>query len=223
MISVTARHLAIVLLLAIIAASGCILWLDRPVAIWARHVPMEWRVPLRWMTHLGESSLYLIGGPVLILLALAALLIIKQPRRRQRLITGIRLTAWITIAIAVSSAVSHLLKFLIARPRPQIFFEQGAFWPAFLEANPYWTSMPSGHTVTAFALATSIGLIWRSSRTILLPLAVMIMISRILLGFHWVSDTLIGAWIGWALPLALSRLAKRFDLPILHHQTQVRR
>lgn len=223
MIRGTARRLAILLALAIVLAAGCIAWLDRPIAVWARELPADWRLPLRWITHLGESSLYLISGPLLILLALAALLVVKHPRLRQRLITGIRLAAWVTVAIAVSTAVSHLLKFLIARPRPQVFFEQGAYWPAFLEANPYWTSMPSGHTVTAFALATAIGLIWRSSRRILLPLAVIILISRILLGFHWVSDTLIGAWIGWAFPLALSRLAKRFDLPILHHQTQARR
>ena len=214
MMPVTARRLAAVLIAAILLASGCVVWLDRPVAGWVRTLPADWRPPLRWITDLGESSLYLIGGPVVILLALAAIPLIRTPRPRQRLIAAIRLVAWVTVAIAVSSAVSHLLKFLIARPRPQIYFENGMFWPAFLEANPYWTSMPSGHTVTAFALATAIGLIWPLSRHVLVPLAVMIMVSRILLGFHWVSDTLIGAWIGWAFPIALSRLAKRFDLPI---------
>jgi len=223
MISITARHIAGLLLLAMALAASSIAWIDRPLAIWIRHLPGDWRLPLRWITHLGESALYLIGGPLLILLALAALLIIRSSQLRHHVVAGIRVLAWVTVAIAVSSAVSHLLKFLIARPRPQIYFEQAAYWPAFFQANPYWTSMPSGHTVTAFALATAIGLIWRSSRLFLLPLAIIIMISRILLGFHWLSDTLMGAWIGWAFPLALSRLAKRFDLPIIPQQTQARR
>ena len=56
-------------------------------------------------------------------------------------------------------------------------------------------SFPSGHATTAFTIALQLGQ-W-PSRLILLVFAVVVGISRIMVGVHWPVDVLVGAGGGW--------------------------
>jgi undecaprenyl-diphosphatase len=57
-------------------------------------------------------------------------------------------------------------------------------------------SFPSGHTITAFAVALSLAGFYPSLLVGLLFCASSIAVSRILLGMHFLSDVLAGALIG---------------------------
>jgi undecaprenyl-diphosphatase len=73
-------------------------------------------------------------------------------------------------------------------------------WASILPPDKY--SFPSGHSITAFAVALSIGLFYPDLQGCLLAVAFLIASSRIILGMHFLSDVLAGSAIGVALGFA---------------------
>lgn len=63
-------------------------------------------------------------------------------------------------------------------------------------------SFPSGHTITAFAVAITLGDFYPPLLPALLFCAISIALSRILLGMHFLSDVLAGALVGTGLAIA---------------------
>jgi undecaprenyl-diphosphatase len=63
-------------------------------------------------------------------------------------------------------------------------------------------SFPSGHSITAFAVAVSLSLFYPFLMPILLTLAFLIAASRIILGMHFLSDVLAGSALGVSLGFA---------------------
>jgi undecaprenyl-diphosphatase len=70
-------------------------------------------------------------------------------------------------------------------------------WATLLPPDQF--SFPSGHTITAFAMALSLGVFYPVMLLGLLFCAFSVALSRILLGMHFLSDVLAGAAIGSAL------------------------
>jgi undecaprenyl-diphosphatase len=62
-------------------------------------------------------------------------------------------------------------------------------------------SFPSGHSITAFAVAISLSFFYPEFRTPLLVIAASVAASRIILGMHFLSDVIAGGVIGSALAL----------------------
>lgn len=102
-------------------------------------------------------------------------------------------------AAGVSSVLSILLfmwlKRLTGRRRPcQI---EPHCWATLLPPDQF--SFPSGHTMTAFAVAVPLALFYPTLAIGLLFCALSIAMSRILLGMHFLSDVVAGALIGTGL------------------------
>ena len=72
-------------------------------------------------------------------------------------------------------------------------------WAHLLPPDQF--SFPSGHTITAFAVAVTIGVFYPACFGPLLFCALSIAISRILLGMHFMSDVVVGAILGTGLAL----------------------
>jgi len=72
-------------------------------------------------------------------------------------------------------------------------------WASILPPDKY--SFPSGHSITAFAVAISLGLFYPFLQPILLAVAFLIAASRIILGMHFLSDVIAGSAIGATLGL----------------------
>jgi undecaprenyl-diphosphatase len=72
-------------------------------------------------------------------------------------------------------------------------------WSRVLPPDKY--SFPSGHSITAFAIAISVGMFYPELQPLLLTVAVMIAFSRIVLGMHFLSDVVVGSMIGVVLAL----------------------
>ena len=70
-------------------------------------------------------------------------------------------------------------------------------WATLLPPDQF--SFPSGHTMTAFAVALPLSLFYPELMAGLLFCALSIALSRILLGMHFLSDVVAGALIGTAL------------------------
>lgn len=73
-------------------------------------------------------------------------------------------------------------------------------WASILPPDKY--SFPSGHSITAFAIALSVGLFYPDLQGCLLAVAFLIAGSRIILGMHFLSDVLAGSTIGVILGFA---------------------
>lgn len=134
-----------------------------------------------WYTNLGE-------GYVAILLAIVVLL-------RRYYLLGIHLLA----AFLISGMAAQIMKGLTHMPRPKVFLQAGQY-SQFIEGvtRGGWSSFPSGHTVTAFAVATILALHTRNKwiTLIYLLMAVGVGYSRIYLGHHFLEDVLAGSIVG---------------------------
>lgn len=111
---------------------------------------------------------------------------------------------WAALAAAVFAGLwTQVTKQFIDVPRPLAVFGAGDFF----QAGPAYrqVSFPSGHAAAAFAIA-GIGVMGLARHTLvrvlLLAMAVLVGLSRIMVGVHWPVDILwgmIGGWIGaWA-------------------------
>jgi undecaprenyl-diphosphatase len=87
------------------------------------------------------------------------------------------------------------LKRMIGRKRPCTI--EPHCWATLLPPDQF--SFPSGHSITAFAVVTPIGLSYPALMAGLLFCAVSVAISRILLGMHFFSDVIAGSLLGAAL------------------------
>jgi undecaprenyl-diphosphatase len=110
-----------------------------------------------------------------------------------------RLTA---VASAGSAALAGMglftmLKKISGRQRPCAIAPH--CWATLLPPDRF--SFPSGHTITAFAVAGAFGSFYPMLLPVLLFFALSIAASRILLGMHFLSDVLAGALIGAGLAL----------------------
>jgi membrane-associated phospholipid phosphatase len=100
----------------------------------------------------------------------------------------------IGVSLVASSAITVGLKYAVNRPRPFVTYTD--IYRKDAHAGPY--SFPSGHTSSAFALATSLSLCY-PEWYIIAPAylwAGAVGYSRMYLGVHYPSDVLVGALIG---------------------------
>jgi undecaprenyl-diphosphatase len=101
-------------------------------------------------------------------------------------------------AVAAGLAAFLILKRIAGRERPCA--TEPHCWSSLLPPDRF--SFPSGHTITAFAVAISIGLFYPALILGLIFCALSVAASRILLGLHYLSDVVAGIAIGTAIGLA---------------------
>jgi undecaprenyl-diphosphatase len=138
------------------------------------------RLSMVGSSRLGDWPLWLVSGVVLFA--------VGGTRLRCAVLAS-------SCAIFASVLLFMAIKNLIGRPRP---CEVWANLPCLLRA-PDRFSFPSGHTMTAFAAASAYGALAPELLLLFLPAAVLIGLSRILLGLHYPTDVLAGALLGTGL------------------------
>lgn len=95
-------------------------------------------------------------------------------------------------AVGAGIAVFLLLKRTAGRKRPCAIHPH--CWATLTPPDQF--SFPSGHSITAFAVAVSLGQFYPSLMCGLIFCASSIAISRIVLGMHFLSDVIVGCSIG---------------------------
>lgn len=110
------------------------------------------------------------------------------------------------LAAGLGIAIFLRLKKATGRKRPTQF--EPHCWATLLPPDQF--SFPSGHTITAFAVAVSLSMFYPALAIGLLFCALSVAGSRILLGMHFLSDVLAGAAIGTLLGYGSVRLVTLF-------------
>jgi undecaprenyl-diphosphatase len=109
------------------------------------------------------------------------------------------------LAVSVGIVLFRKLKRACGRRRPCTI--EPHCWATLLPPDQF--SFPSGHTITAFAVALSLGAFYPAMLPGLLFCAASVAASRILLGMHFLTDVLAGAAIGSAVGCLAGTAAAR--------------
>jgi membrane-associated phospholipid phosphatase len=109
-----------------------------------------------------------------------------------------------TVSFFLASWLNYVIKDIVDRSRPPeaIGFEA-------LVGVPGSPSFPSGHAMSAFAVAGAIALVSPRLRAPVLALAAVIAFSRVYLGVHFWIDVLVGSVLGLAIGLAVAHALRR--------------
>jgi undecaprenyl-diphosphatase len=100
--------------------------------------------------------------------------------------------AAMAMAVGIGVAAFLVLKRSTGRKRPCAL--EPHCWAKLLPPDRF--SFPSGHSITAFAVAFSLGHFYPSLMVGLLFCAFSVAISRIILGMHFLSDVVVGSVLG---------------------------
>lgn len=144
------------------------------------HAPRWFRMWMMAATRLGDGWLWYSMGLLVLLFG--------GPYRYYALASA-------GIAVASGAALFLELKRLCNRRRPCSM--EPHCWARLLPPDQF--SFPSGHSITAFSIATPLMLYYPSLAVGLVFCALSIALSRVMLGLHFLSDVLAGCAIGFLL------------------------
>jgi membrane-associated phospholipid phosphatase len=183
--------LALLAPLALLVAAAMALPLDLPLAQWCVGGHNKYWLGLNRFFSPAETYGHGIG---LVFVILAIYLL--DPRRRWALV---RLAA---IALG-AGLMADVVKLLVLRTRPHDFKFHGGVWNTFGGWLPLWhglsgqQSMPSGHTALAVGLTLGLAWLYPRFRWLFFGMAALVACQRITSGAHYLSDTLVGASLGF--------------------------
>ncbi|MBB45941.1 MAG: hypothetical protein CMM43_07510 [Rhodospirillaceae bacterium] len=179
---------------------------DRDVIIFIKNNSQYFYTDIfRKITNAGDATFWL-------LLAAAGITFCAYIRSTQYLIAYHRQLkvyllqlAFVTSAWLLSGVIHHIIKVVLGRYRPRYLFSENWYGVNPLNFNIAHNSFPSGHTQTIFAIAIGLTLLYPRLGIFLVPLAVLVGISRVVLIAHYPSDVLFGAYLGMATAILVKR------------------
>ncbi|PKN05735.1 MAG: phosphatase PAP2 family protein [Deltaproteobacteria bacterium HGW-Deltaproteobacteria-9] len=197
----THRNLNIVIVSALLMVLMTISYalIDRPLSLFCQDLNPEVIQVFQWITKLGQSTGYLVGFAVLFVF-------FKYFRRRP---IAAHRALFLFTAVALSGVIINLIKPLVGRMRPKLLFEANLYGFDPFRIGYEYNSFPSGHATTVFALATALALFFPRWRLPLVGFAVVVGVSRIVVGAHYLSDVMAGAYVGLMTVFLLVLLCRR--------------
>ena len=151
--------------------------------------------PVRRFTDLAKSE-YVLWALAIALIAILLILPRLRGVSRTVLIAFAVRVQYLFFSVAVAVLISEIVKFIVGRGRPFVGGQPNAFNFSHFAGGEAYASLPSGHAVTAFALAFAVSAVWRKAAPVMFLYAVLICLSRIVLLAHHPSDVVAGALVG---------------------------
>ncbi|MBS0263201.1 MAG: phosphatase PAP2 family protein [Planctomycetes bacterium] len=206
-----ARRWTPVALLLLLAGMALLIDLDI-----SRHmVDQDWAQPwqrIRKVVHNVLEAVEPFGQPTAVICVSLAIVFCAGPKRG----AGFRIAA----GALCSGLFADLLKTTVARVRPRNFDFAGTvtstfrnFLPGSGGGSPI-QSWPSAHTAMAVGFCLALSSVFPRGRVLFYTLAAMVAMQRIETGAHYLSDTLSGAAVGyavWMIVFVQGPIARYFD------------
>ncbi len=177
-------------------------FLDRPLAVfWKATVSGEIEGFLKIVARLGEGQAWYILGGVGLVGCWIASRRASSPERAAFFLAHGRGALFFLVSLAASGLVLRLAKFAFGRSRPQGLFADGLY--GFYPFSGQWllNSFPSGHSQTIWAAMIALLLIYPRYDVVYLALALLVSLSRMLTTAHYLSDVVMGSYLGIAITL----------------------
>ena len=146
---------------------------------------------------LGNSALHLI--PTLVFYLILRWWVLPRtsgPIRREKILMLAHICFFLFVAVAVSGLLTDLLRIIFGRARPGLLFRHNLYSFYFFQFSVNRWSFPSGHANSIFALATACYLVAPKGKYLYFPIALLVALSRVVLGSHYPSDVMMGAYLG---------------------------
>lgn len=197
--------LTIILLVAI--------FFDKSVSNFFTAAPETVISVFKWTTDVGKSDWMLIPTLLIWLLTpfIGFLGLKYSAYWKLRAITG--LSGFMFLAIGLPGLATNLMKRAIGRARPLHLEELGTtYFQPHLSMEKAWTfqSFPSGHAATSFAAAMVVFLLaGRRWGILAFAVASFVALSRLVVGAHFITDIVAGAFVGSMGALAVHHLYVR--------------
>ncbi len=179
--------------IACVAVVLAMIFVDQPAYQFALGLPV-WLVDVFYeITDFGRSGWILVPtGALIVIIALLASPAFDHMTRGVLAMLVVRI-GFIFIAVGLPGLIAAVVKRWIGRVRPSAL---GPFAYEPFSWRPQYASLPSGHTLTAFAALVAIGALFPRARPFLWLYALLIASSRIVVSAHYTSDVIAGAAIG---------------------------
>ena len=159
-----------------------------------RGTPDLW--PVRILTDFGKD-IYVMAVLAAMLLAVAIMAPLRSGTSKFRLLGFGTRIQFLFFAVLTSVIVGELIKWIAGRGRPFVGGKANAFnFEPFVGTEAH-ASFPSGHAITAFALAFAVAAVWPRARVVILAYAILIAATRLVLLAHHPSDVVAGALVGF--------------------------
>ena len=171
--------LATVAVIALVAA----FFLDHAAAAWiGAHSSPELKRAMQTVSRVGDWPAHLIAG----LLGIAIAFVMKSK-------TWMRIFLAMLVALALAGVTGRVVKLATGRARPSVKTE--AHWNGPRYSSKYH-AFPSGHTASSTAFFVALFLKRKKIGTPLLLIPVLIALSRMVVGAHYLSDVTFAAILG---------------------------
>jgi membrane-associated phospholipid phosphatase len=158
-----------------------------------RGTPSLW--PVRILTDFGKDAHVLWTLAVMLIVVGFAIPLLARPSRAQLARFGTHLQ-YLFFAVLIPVLIGEVLKWAVGRGRPFVGGKANAFNFAPFNGTEAYFSLPSGHAVTACALAFAVAAVWPKARIVMAIYALLILASRLVLLAHHPSDVVAGGLVG---------------------------
>jgi len=196
---------ALYALLTLTGIIACYAYVDRPVALFFHRADPATVDVFRFITRFGVSTYYLIGSALAAVVLWAAA---RRTRLREHVdrLRGLAAAAlFLFLSIAVSGLATDLLKVVFGRARPKLLFANETFGFDWWGGKADFWSFPSGHATTAIAIAAALYCLWPRFLPAYVAFALLVSLSRAVVGAHFVSDVIFAAFIAIGVVTLLRR------------------
>lgn len=146
--------------------------------------------------------------PLMISITIVLYLLSRQFKIKEKIRFSL---AQIALTLIISNLIVSVGKFLLGRARPMLWLEKhiyGFYGPSLQKS--YW-SFPSGHTVTVMAIIWSLCLIYSRYTTYWLIVGGLLVITRILLLKHYLSDVLTSVYLAMVVAVIVQTYRHRWE------------
>jgi lipid A 4'-phosphatase len=189
-------------------------WVDRPVALYLHSEDPALRGLFAVIGSLGEAWgwLVVLAGVFAALHWGGGLPRLHEAAAAMR--TWSAIPAFLFASIAVAGLTADVMKIGLGRVRPKLLFGSDLYGFTGLAWRPDHWSFPSGHAATIVALTTALWWLWPQHLLFYILAAAIVAASRIVVGAHYPSDVIAGAFVAVLATRSVVWIFARWDIDL---------